>query len=88
MICCRDGVTPSLQLYSHHPMKTNKKYLILTIMALLGLASCVKDYTILVSSQDLRFGLQSESQTITLTANCKWTITKNDDADWYTISPM
>ena len=69
-------------------MKTNKKYLILTIMALLGLASCVKDYSILVSSQDLRFGLQPDSQTITLNANCKWTITKNDDADWYTISPM
>ena len=69
-------------------MKTHKKYLVLTIMALLGLASCVQDYSILVSSQDLRFGLQPDSQTITLTANCKWTITKNDDADWYTISPM
>lgn len=57
-------------------------------MALLGLTSCVKDYSILVSSQDMRFGLQPDSQTITLTANCKWTITINDDADWYTISPM
>lgn len=69
-------------------MKTKKKYLVLIIMALLCLTSCVKDYSILVSSQDLRFGLQSDSQTITLTTNCKWTITKNDDADWYTISPM
>jgi hypothetical protein len=41
-----------------------------------------------VSSQDLRFGLASESQTFTITANCKWSIIKNDDADWYTISPM
>ena len=69
-------------------MKTHKKYLVLTIIVLLGLASCVPDYSILVSSQDLRFGLQPDSQTITLTANCKWNITKNDDADWYTISSM
>ena len=71
-------------------MKTNQKYLVLTIIALLGigLTGCVKDYSILVSTQDLRFGLQPDSQTFTITANCKWSITKNDDADWYTISPM
>ena len=69
-------------------MKTNKRYLFVLAMALLCLTGCVKDYSILVSSQDLRFGLQPDSQTITLNANCKWTITKNDDADWYTISPM
>lgn len=88
MIYCRDGVTPSLPLYPFRLMKTKKKSLVLIIMALLCLTSCVKDYSILVSSQDLRFGLQPDSQTITLTTNCKWTITKNDDADWYTISPM
>ena len=57
-------------------------------MALLGLASCVIEYDIFVSSQDLRFGLQTDSQTIIVKSNCKWTITKNDDADWYTVSPM
>ena len=66
------------------------KYLIFTvsIFTLLGLSSCVKDYNVIVSSSDLRFGLASETQTIIIHANCKWFITKNDDADWYTISPM
>lgn len=65
-----------------------KKYLVLTLMALLFLTGCVKDYSLLVSSQDLRFGLAAESQTLVVNANCKWTITKNDDADWYTVSPI
>ena len=50
--------------------------------------SCVKDHSIIVSSQDLRFGLENETQTFIVRANCKWSIAKNDDADWYTISPM
>lgn len=69
-------------------MKTKKKYLILATIALLYLTSCVKDYSIVVSSQDLRFGLAPETQTIIIKSNCKWKITKNDDVDWYTISPM
>lgn len=66
------------------------KHLIFTlfVLSLFGLSSCVKDYSIMVSSQDLRFGLEAESQTIIVNANCKWKITKNDNADWYTISPM
>ena len=61
---------------------------------ILGMAaaftSCNKDedYSIIVSTQDLRFGLEAETQTLVVRANCKWTIAKNDDADWYTISPM
>jgi hypothetical protein len=41
-----------------------------------------------VSTQDMRFGLEPETQTLILRANCKWTIDKKDNADWYTISPM
>ena len=49
--------------------------------------SCVKD-SIMVSSQDLRFGLAAETQTLIVRANCNWTIAKNNDVDdWYTISP-
>ena len=59
---------------------------------ILGMAAffmgCQKDYNVMVSSQDVRFGLDAESQTITVNANCKWTVTKNDNADWYTITPM
>lgn len=69
-------------------MKTIKKYLVFTALTMLGLTGCVKDYSILVSTQDLRFGLNAESQTLVINANCKWTITKNDNVDWYTISQI
>ena len=69
-------------------MKT--KYLFFALVAVMSLCifGCVKDYCVLVSSQDLRFGLAPETQTFVIRANCKWSITKNDNADWYTISPM
>lgn len=68
-----------------------KKHLhLLAIAALLvmvaGLTSCIKTYKIEVSTYDLWFDLHAGSKTLDFTANCKWTITKNDDADWYTIS--
>lgn len=69
-------------------MRARHLFFSLSVLILLCVSGCVKDYSILVSSQDLRFGLASESQTVVVNANCKWTITKNDDADWYTISPM
>ena len=53
-----------------------------------GLVGCVKTYKILVDTQNLWFGLEAGSQTLEITANCEWTITKNGDADWYTISSM
>ena len=69
-----------------------KSILLFAVVLLFGMSAiftgCVKEYSVFVSSQDLRFGLDAESQTFTIRANCKWTITKNDDADWYTISPM
>ncbi len=69
-------------------MKIKHLLFIISVIALLCLSSCVKDYNLIVSSSDLRFGLAPETQTFVITANCKWSITKNDDADWYTISPM
>jgi len=63
--------------------------LFVALAFLLSLAGCKKeDDSIMVSSQDLRFGLGSETQTLVVRANCKWTITQNDNADWYTITPM
>ena len=71
-------------------MKKSIHFLIVAF--LLGMTtaftSCIKDHSILVSSQDLLFGLEDETQTFIVRANCKWSITKNDDADWYTITPM
>ena len=57
-------------------------------LAILGFTSCQKDYSIWVSSQDLWFDTAQASQTIIVRANCRWSIKKNDKADWYTISPM
>ena len=64
----------------------------LALAVLFGLAailgSCKEDDSIMVLSQDLRFGLEAQSKTFVVRANCKWTITQNDNADWYTITPM
>ena len=68
--------------------KTVLLMLALVVMVGLGLTSCVKKYSILVSTQNLWFGVDFGSQTLDITANCKWTITKNDDADWYSISTI
>ena len=60
----------------------------LLVVAAAGLMSCVKTYKILVSTQELWFGLEHGTKTLEITANCDWTITKNDNADWYTISTL
>lgn len=69
-------------------MNTKTLFLAFIVLMSFCFSSCVKDYDIIVSSSDLRFGLAPETQTFVIRANCKWSITKNDDADWYTISPM
>ena len=71
-------------------MKKKNIFIMMVFMAVvvIGLVSCVKKYSISVSSQELWFGLEAGEQTLEITANCKWTVTKNDDADWYTISTM
>ena len=71
-------------------MKKKNIFLMLTLMLITaaGLMSCVKTYKIQVPTNNLWFNLESSSQTFNFTANCEWTITKNDDADWYTISTM
>ena len=70
-----------------------KKHIhLLAIAALLliaaGFTGCVKTYKIQVPTNNLWFGVDAGSQTFEFTANCEWTITKNDDADWYTISQI
>ena len=76
-------------------MKTDMKnsFKILTVAAVLliamvGLTGCVKKYSIQVSTNDLWFGVEAGSQTLEITANCDWTITRNDNADWYSIDMM
>ena len=69
-------------------MKNRFLALAMVVIAVLSLSSCNKKDSVLVSSQDLWYGLEEKSLTIEVTANCEWSVTKNDDADWYTISPM
>lgn len=69
-------------------MKKQSTLIMLALMAVavMGLVGCMKTYEISLSSQDLWFGLDAGEQTLNITANCKWTVTKNDDAEWYTFS--
>jgi hypothetical protein len=60
----------------------------LVVVAATGLVGCVKQYGLRVSTNNLYFGVDPGTKTIEITANCKWTVVKNDDADWYTISAM
>lgn len=71
-------------------MKKRNTFILMALMAMAAtlLTGCRKDYEMWVSSQDVRFGLESGTQTIILRANCKWTIDMKDNADWLTISPM
>ena len=76
--------------FNRNDMKKKNIFLLMTLLvvAAAGLVSCVKTYTIQVATNNLWFGLAAGTQTLEIKANCKWTITKNDDADWYTISTM
>ena len=58
------------------------------VVAMAGLVGCVKPDSITVSTNNLYFDLQPSSKTLEITANCKWTVNRTDDADWYTISAM
>ena len=61
---------------------------ILLVILATALVGCRKQDSVTVSTQDLWFGLEAGTQSIDVTANCEWTVTRNDDADWYTITPM
>lgn len=47
-----------------------------------------KDETITLSKYELWFPKEANTKTLEVTANCKWTVIIDDDADWYTVSPM
>lgn len=72
-------------------MKKSIKILSLITMLFIvmaGLTCCTKTYKIQVSTNNLWFGVEAGTQTIDITANCEWTIIRNDDADWYTINTL
>lgn len=69
-------------------MRKKNILLVLALMAVaaMGLTGCVKKYVITVPSNEIWFGVDAGSKTFEFTANCEWTISKNDTASWYTIS--
>lgn len=71
-------------------MKRKNIFLMLALMtvAAMGFVSCSKEDKVQVSTNNLWFGVGAGIQQIEITANCDWTIVKNGDADWYTISAM
>ena len=60
----------------------------LVVVAIAGLVGCSKPDEIQISTNNLWFGLEAGEQTLEIKANCEWTVTKNDEVDWYTISTM
>ena len=61
----------------------------LTLLALAALSftSCKKE-DITLSMYNLWFPKEAGIQEINLTSNCAWSISIDDDADWYTVTPM
>ena len=78
------------RLIKRNDMKKRNILLMLALMVVTaaGLVGCVKKYSIAVTTNNLNFGLDAGQKILEITANCEWTITKSDDADWYTISQM
>lgn len=68
-------------------MKTKNLFLAIVILALLSCVSCKKE-TITLSSYELWFPIKADTSIIEITSNCDWTLSIDDDADWYTISPI
>ena len=60
----------------------------LFLLIILSLVGCRKKEEISVIVDHLWFPKEAGVQDLELTANCKWTISIDDDADWYTIDPM
>ena len=78
------------RLIKRNDMKKRNILLMLALMVVTaaGLVGCVKKYSIAIPTNSIYFGLDAGQKTLDITANCEWTITKSDDADWYTISQM
>lgn len=71
-------------------MKNNIKTIALALFAItfFALTGCHKNENITVSHDTLWFSTEASSQTIEITTDCSWSIEKNGDAQWYTVSPM
>lgn len=69
-------------------MKINVLKTALFFTLMLSLVSCVKTEEMAVQVDNLWFPKEACVQELKITANCKWSISIDDAADWYTIDPM
>lgn len=71
-------------------MKNSIKTIVMALFAFafLSLTGCHQDENITVSHETLWFSAEASSQAIGITADCSWSIEKNGDIQWYTVSPM
>ena len=60
----------------------------LLLVTMLSLVSCGKKEEITLSVDHLWFPEGASVQELEITANCKWSVSIDDGADWYTIDPM
>ena len=60
----------------------------LFLITLMSLVSCHKNEEISILVDHLWFPEGASVQDLSITANCKWSISIDDGADWYTIDPM
>jgi len=60
----------------------------LFLLAIVSLASCNKKEELTVAVNNLWFPEDACVQELQLTSNCKWSISIDDNADWFTIDPM
>lgn len=60
----------------------------LFLLMIMSLFSCNKKEEISILVDNLWFPEEACVQEIQLTANCKWSISYDDNADWYTVDPM
>lgn len=68
-------------------MKTKNFILAIIALAMLGLTGCKKE-TLTLSAYDLLVSEAGDTKTLDITANCDWTLSIDDNADWFTVSPM
>lgn len=69
-------------------MKNNVLKTALFITVMLSLVSCIKTEEMTVQVDNLWFPEEACVQELKITANCRWSISIDDDADWYSIDPM
>ena len=67
-------------------MKTRNLFLAIIALAMLSLASCKKE-TITLSAYEVMCPVVGDTAFINITTNCGWTLSIDDNADWYTVSP-